>query len=147
MAAFRIFIPQYPPFFLGGPPGSSRGLTQAPFKLLPHTRSQSLWDFAGTFKSLYFQWPYGFLIRKPHQPSKSDVLGTPFISVGPLGWEPDVRLEPLDPWGDPLQVSLSSYLCVTYLGGWVLTILHLFPSLLPHRGSFFINIELEKLFC
>ena len=50
---------------------------------------------------------------KPCWLLKSNALGAYLPGAGPLVGEF------LDPWGEPLQLQLSSYLVVVYLGLWV----------------------------
>ena len=54
-----------------------------------------------------------------------------------------MRLGPLAPWGEPLQLCLSSHFGVAYLWAWVLTILCLCPSYLSHCGFFLISLVVQ----
>lgn len=72
-------------------------------------------------------------------PSKPDILEA-HLSLP----EPDVKLGPLVPWEEPLQLWLSSHSWVTYPKQWVLNI----PiSTLSHRGFSFISLVVESFFC
>lgn len=44
------------------------------------------------------------LFCKLHWPSKPDVLGACLLGGGPQASEPSLRLGPLAPWGEPLQL-------------------------------------------
>ena len=49
-------------------------------------------------------------------PSSPDAWGLVFLVLEPQAGEPNVGLRPLVPWGEPLQLCLSSCLWVTYMG-------------------------------
>ena len=68
------------------------------------------------------------------------------FSVYPCVVELDVGLRPLAPWGEPLQLWLTSHLCVTHPGVWVLTILQLCSSYLSRCGSFLKSFLLDFWF-
>ena len=63
--------------------------------------------------------------------------------LGSLMWGVDL----FTPWGEPLQLLLSSCLWVTQLRVWVLTILHLNSPYPSHCGSYFISLVVKDLFC
>lgn len=113
------------------------------------------WDlervrFCMPFKiRFYFLLPSGSHIRKPHWPSRPDLLEACLTITGPLCWGPLC-------WGARAQVSCSLgrttviviiLLFVGHLPGvWVLTIPHLCPSY-SSCGSFFISLDMVNLFC
>ena len=73
--------------------------------------------------------------------------GLSFLCRTPRLGAPKVRHRPLAPWGEPLQMSLSSHLCITYVGVWVLIILPLCLYYPFYCSFFFISLILEHLFC
>ena len=54
--------------------------------------------------------------------------------------EPDMRIGPLAPGGEPLQLWLSPCLFVADPGVWVLTVLHLCSSYPSHCDSLFVSL-------
>lgn len=78
---------------------------------------------------------------------KSQVFwGLIFLVQNTQGGEPDVSLESIALWGEPIQLLLSFHFWVNYLGVCVLTILFLCPSYLS-CDSFFILLFVQALFC
>ena len=112
--------------------------TQSNVKFCTHyLRAESL--FPTAFKLSHMQAPLAFKARSFG--GLSSQCKTPKVR------EPNMGLRLLTPWGEPLQLPLSSHLWVAYLGVWVLIILCLFPSYHSHCDSFFICLVVENIFC
>ena len=109
----------------------------------------SVWDFA----CILWEWSLCFLQPSGSPYANSTVFqsqvfwGLIFLVQDPGDAEPNVRLRPLSFCGETLQLWLSSFLCIAYLGMWVLTILCLSPSYPSLCGFVFISLGVKNLFC
>lgn len=108
----------------------------------------SVWDImcALSEKNLCFLQTSGFLILKLWRLSKSDVLVAHLPSEISSGWGVTMGHGPLPSWGESLQLWLSSFLWLAYLGGIDLEEICLWPSYPCHGGFFFISLIVEDLF-
>ena len=88
--------------------------------------TQSICDFATPFESeSVSHTPPVLLYANPAHLQRQTFWGFMFPMQDPWVEEPDVRLRPLHPWKEPLQLWLSFCLWVTSLGVWVLTVPYL----------------------
>lgn len=155
MIAACIFVSmgesQLPPASLGGSPRSANGFDSHYLPISASLLRLSVCEILHRcFKSgVCFPQSSSSFIGKPLWLSKLNILGPCFPNGGTLGWagKPNQPSEPLLPWGEPLQLSLSSSLQVAHLGRWVLTVPCLCPSNPSHCGSFLISSVVENLCC